>query len=98
MRSNKHWTMDEVHQLGCLVADGHSNRDIAGILKRTPQAIANKKIELRDPDYYRRRDMAEEPETTAINPEADGLILRITLWSWAGALALAAVYALAGGW
>lgn len=41
---------------------------------------------------------AADEHPVVINPVVDDLIGRIALYSFAGALALAAVYAIAGGW
>ena len=37
-------------------------------------------------------------ETVPVNPEVDSLLGRIAFWSFAAAVGLAAVYAIAGGW
>lgn len=54
-----------------------------------------------DPTEYAQAEyMASEYGETPvlINPEVDELIGRIAFYSFAGALALAAVFAIAGGW
>ena len=66
----KHWTTREENTLAELIEAGVCNSDIATILGRSPQAISNKKIGLRDPSYYAEaRAKAEVDEAIKINEE-----------------------------
>jgi IS30 family transposase len=48
----KQWTEHEMKLVSRLACEGWNNKEIAGALNRTPQAVANKKISIRDPEYY----------------------------------------------
>lgn len=66
----KQWTQDEIKMVNKLAAEGWSNTDIGAALNRTPQAVANKKISIRDPGYYlRAQAKADEAEAYAMNEE-----------------------------
>ena len=66
----KHWTNSEEQYLIELVNDGLPNREIAEIMGRTAGAINNKKIDLRDPNYYAdARARSDEAEAYAMNEE-----------------------------
>ena len=64
----KQWTETEIRLVNELAAEGHANAVIAKALNRTAQAVANKKISIRDPGYYlRAQAKADMPEAFAYN-------------------------------
>ncbi len=64
----KHWTETEIRLVNKLAMEGYNNTAIAEALNRTPQAVANKKISIRDPGYYSRAQAkAEFDEAHIIN-------------------------------
>ena len=50
----QNWTQAELDTVSEMVEKGKSNYDIAVHFGRTPQAVANIKMRLKDPDYYRK--------------------------------------------
>ena len=50
----RNWTQAELDTVSEMMEKGHSNYDIAVHFGRTPQAIANIKMRINDPDYYRK--------------------------------------------
>ena len=50
----QNWTQAELDTVSEMVEKGKSNYDIAVHFGRTPQAVANIKMRLNDPDYYRK--------------------------------------------
>ena len=73
----QNWTQAELDTVSEMVEKGKSNYDIAVHFGRTPQAVANIKMRLNDPDYYRKYRRA--PIMGATVPE---------LISWAVAVIL----------
>ena len=63
----QNWTQAELDTLSEMVEKGRSNYDIAVHFGRTPQAVANIKMRLNDPDYYRR--LKKSPVKGATMPE-----------------------------
>ena len=63
----KNWTQAELDTVSEMVEKGHSNYDIAVHFGRTPQAVANIKMRINDPDYYRKFNRA--PIMDATMPE-----------------------------
>jgi hypothetical protein len=64
----RRWTEAEIALVNEMGMRGISNQTIADALNRTPQAVANKKISIRDPDYYlRAQAKAEMDEAHALN-------------------------------
>ena len=54
----RNWTQAELDTVSEMVAPGKSNYDIAVHFGRTPQAVANIKMRIADPDYYRKFNRA----------------------------------------
>ena len=50
----QNWTQKELDDMSEMIEKGCSNYDIAAHFGRTPQAVANIKMRLNDPDYYRK--------------------------------------------
>ena len=50
----QNWTQKQLDELSEMMEKGHSNYDMAAYFGRTPQAIANIKMRINDPDYYRK--------------------------------------------
>jgi hypothetical protein len=50
----QNWTQAELDTVSEMVEKGHTNYEIAIHFGRTPQAVANIKMRLNDPDYYRK--------------------------------------------
>ena len=50
----QNWTQKQLDELSEMMEKGHSNYDMAVYFGRTPQAIANIKMRINDPDYYRK--------------------------------------------
>jgi hypothetical protein len=50
----QNWTQKQLDELSEMMEKGHSNYDMAAYFGRTPQAIANIKMKINDPDYYRK--------------------------------------------
>jgi hypothetical protein len=73
----QNWTQKQLDDLSEMMEKGHSNYEMAAYFGRTPQAIANIKMKLNDPDYYRKFHRA--PIMDATMPE---------LISWAVAVIL----------
>ena len=73
----QNWTQAELDTLSEMVEKGHTNYEIAIHFGRTPQAVANIKMKLNDPDYYRKFNRS--PITGATMPQ---------LASWAVAVIL----------
>ena len=73
----QNWTQAELDTVSEMVEKGRTNYEIAIHFGRTPQAVANIKMRLNDPDYYRKYRRA--PIMGATVPE---------LVSWAVAVIL----------
>ena len=63
----RNWTQAELDTVSEMMEKGHSNYDIAVHFGRTPQAVANIKMRINDPDYYRKFNRA--PIMRATVPE-----------------------------
>ena len=50
----QNWTQAELDTLSEMIEKGKSNYEMAEYFGRTPQAVANIKMRLNDPDYYRK--------------------------------------------
>jgi hypothetical protein len=50
----QNWTQADLDTVSEMVEQGKSNYDIAVHFGRTPQAVANIKMRIADPDYYRK--------------------------------------------
>ncbi len=62
---SRKWTEEEVTELREFVDRGFTNQQMSFMFGRTPQAVANKKMELKDPEYYSKR-RAAEPEAIEV--------------------------------
>lgn len=92
---SRKWTEEEVNELREFVGKGCTNSELSLLLNRTPQAVANKKMELKDPEYYSRRRAAETvvaPVGYESEPWLTGFAVILSF-----ALFLGGVMALAGG-
>ena len=54
----RNWTQAELDTVSEMMEQGKSNYDIAVHFGRTPQAVANIKMRIADPDYYRKFNRA----------------------------------------
>ena len=63
----QNWTQKELDDMSEMIEKGCSNYDIAAHFGRTPQAVANIKMRINDPDYYRKFNRA--PILSATIPE-----------------------------
>ena len=63
----RNWTQAELDTVSEMMEQGKSNYDIAVHFGRTPQAVANIKMRINDPDYYRK--FHRSPITGATVPE-----------------------------
>ena len=60
----QNWTQKELDDMSEMMERGLSNYDIAVHFGRTPQAVANIKMRLKDPDYYRKFNRAPIMDAT----------------------------------
>ena len=60
----RNWTQAELDTVSEMMERGFSNYDIAAHFGRTPQAVANIKMRINDPDYYRKFKQAPISEVT----------------------------------
>ena len=60
----RNWTQAELDTVSEMMERGLSNHDIALHFGRTPQAVANIKMRIVDPDYYRKYQRAPISDVT----------------------------------
>ena len=94
---SRKWTEEEVNELREFVDRGFTNQQMSFMFGRTPQAVANKKMELKDPEYYSKRRATEAeiivaPVGYESEPWLTGFAVLLSF-----ALFLGGVMALAGG-
>ncbi|MDG1315581.1 MAG: hypothetical protein P8P29_08685 [Flavobacteriaceae bacterium] len=73
----RNWTQAELDTVSEMMEQGRSNYDIAVHFGRTPQAVANIKMRINDPDYYRKFHRA--PIMGATMPELAGWAIAVMM-------------------
>ena len=71
----KRWTEEEIRQVNELAMSGWTNQRIASALNRSAQAVANKKISIRNPEYY--RDAKAKGQEKNVKADWEALLIAV---------------------